>query len=70
MIDPLAARELHRVRVRDIGRRAEYGTPRDFLRQQALKQRSRRSIRRSVGRVVVRVGKAIAAEPHQPVASR
>lgn len=70
MIDPLAARELHRARARDIGRRARYGTTRDFLRQQAPNQRSRRSIRRSVGRAVVRVGQAIAAEPRQPVASR
>jgi hypothetical protein len=63
-------RSIHNDRIREMRARAVEAQRRDSARAyHAAQQRESRSIRRSIGRSIVRVGQAIAADANQPVAS-
>jgi len=62
---PEQSRSLHQQRLREARRRGR--DARRALDARGLKRR--RSLRRTVGRTVVRIGLAIEAEPRQPIAS-
>ena len=63
-------RSIHNDRIREMHIRAVEAQRRDNARAfHAAQQQESRSIRRSIGRSIVRVGEAIAADSNQPVAS-
>jgi hypothetical protein len=65
MQHPDLGRSLHAHRMREARRR-------DIDARRALEargRRPRRSLRQAVGRTVVRIGRAIEADPRQPIAS-
>jgi hypothetical protein len=64
---PVDSRVLHEQRLRQQPRRWPLGE-RSAVATTA-RSRSGRSVRRTVGRAVVRIGLAIEAEPRQPVAT-
>jgi hypothetical protein len=63
------ARSIHEERVRDIQRRTAAAHRRDEARAFTQPRHGQRSIRRSIGRSIIRFGEAIAAEAGQPVAT-
>jgi hypothetical protein len=67
MTHPSIVRALHAERARDVERRSR--SLRLAAATAGARPRARRSIRRTVGRSLVRIGQAIAADPRQPVAS-
>ncbi len=63
-------RSIHDDRIREMRNRAVEAQRRDSARAyHAAQQQQSRSVRRSIGRSIVRVGQAIAADSNQPVAS-
>jgi hypothetical protein len=68
MTNPSVARAHHAERARDIERQLRTRSL-AAAAGQGSHPRARRSLRRTVGRSIVRIGQAIAAEPRQPVAS-
>jgi hypothetical protein len=66
---PQMAHALHEARVHDMRRRRPVAD-RIAGRPRGPRPRFDRRLRRTVGRVFIRIGQAIAAEPRQPVASR
>jgi hypothetical protein len=65
---PEIAWRLHEQRLRDQRRRRPV-IDRTAAGSRTRRSRSNRSVRRAVGRTIVRIGMAIEAEPRQPVAS-
>jgi hypothetical protein len=63
------ARSFHDDRIREMRARYADARRRDAARAFAAANRESRSFRRSIGRSIVRVGEAIAADNGQPVAS-
>jgi hypothetical protein len=63
------ARSFHDDRVRDMHARYADAQRRNAARAFAAANRESHSFRRSIGRSIVRVGEAIAADNGQPVAS-
>lgn len=68
MMHPDIAWRLHEQRLRDQRRRHPV-VDRMTVGPRTRRARSSRSLRRAVGRTIVRIGTAIEAEPRQPVAS-
>jgi hypothetical protein len=66
MLHPDHSRTLHAQRLREAQVRGLGGRQALEARPQSLRGRS---LRRAVGRTVVRIGQAIEAEPRRPVAS-
>ena len=66
---PDIAWRLHQQRLQDQHRRHPV-VDRMAVDPRTRRARSSRSVRRAVGRTIVRIGMAIEAEPRQPVASR
>jgi hypothetical protein len=65
------SRSVHNDRIREMHRHFIEAQRRDEARARIAAQRPEsRSIRRSIGRSIVRMGEAIAAERTQPAASR
>ena len=63
------ARSIHDERVRDIQRRIAAAHRRDEARAFNQPRHGQRSIRRSIGRSIIRFGEVIAAEAGQPATS-
>jgi hypothetical protein len=69
MLHPDVARHLHEQRLREV--RRHWPVIDRLAATQATSQHGRRrTLRRVLGRTIVRIGTAIEAEPRQPVASR
>jgi hypothetical protein len=69
MMHPQISRQLHEERLRDLERHRRFrGVGAAGSRQTG--SRPGRSLRRVVGRTILRIGTAIEAEPRQPAASR
>ena len=69
MMHPEISRQLHEERLRDLERHWRFrGVGAAGARQPG--SRPGRSLRRVVGRTIVRIGTAIEAEPRQPAATR
>ena len=66
---PEIAWRLHEQRLRDQQRRSRPVADRTAAESRTTRARSSRSVRRAVGRTIVRIGTAIEAEPRRPVAS-
>jgi len=63
------ARSIHDERIRDTQRRIAAAQRRDEARAFNHPRHGQRSIRRSIGRSIIRVGEVIAADAGQPVAT-
>jgi hypothetical protein len=63
------ARSIHDERVRDMQRHVIEAQRRDEARAFMQRRHGQRSIRRSIGRSIIRFGQAIAAEAGQPIAT-
>ena len=63
------ARSIHDERVRDIQRRIAAAHRRDEARAFMHPRHGQRSIRRSIGRSIIRFGEVIAADAGQPIAT-
>jgi hypothetical protein len=63
------ARSIHDERVRDMQRHVIEAQRRDDARAFMQPRHGQRSVRRSIGRSIIRVGEAIASEAGQPMAT-
>ncbi len=63
------SRSIHEERTREIDRRIAAASRRDAARAFIRSGGEQRSIRRSIGRSIIRIGTLIAAEAGQPVAT-